>query len=114
MSDHAYSGKMEALQDMHSELREVNSSLLKTLTSSPFFILLISSSNVLAVFTIDPRDWSIDDNVVFGIYQKTADETFAKKYISDAGVFNQKLHASREDKVVNKEDLLVTASYYNA
>ena len=45
-----------------------------------FFILLLASSNVLAVFTINPRDWSIDDNVVFGIgsytYQFNTRDTF--------------------------------------
>ncbi len=43
-----------------------------------------------------------------------ASKEFASMYLADARLFNSKVHASREDKVDNADDLLVTSSYYNA
>jgi len=51
---------------------------------------------------------------VLRMKKKNADKAFVDRYIADADIFNQKVHASREDKLINPEDLLVTASYYNA
>ncbi|WP_235298359.1 nitrite/sulfite reductase [Portibacter marinus] len=61
--------------------------------------------------------WAKESNFpeyVLRMKTENADQEFAVKYLEDASAFNQKVHAVRSDKTQSPDDLLVTASYYNA
>lgn len=65
----------------------------------------------------ESETWRFQTNFpehVLRMKQEEAGHKFAKEYIADARIFNKKVHYSREGRLAEKQDSIVTSSYYNA